>query len=156
MASREALCGKLQKDIDLKSSAAHYYKLWRKESHKIPTASSPNVQAVALHEGDWHTHGAIKTWNYTIDGKQAVFKEKVEFNDANMTITLHGIEGDLYSELKFYRLTIKVIPKNNGSVAKLAIEYERLNEDIPIPNNYMDLVVSVVQDIDAHVHGAST
>ncbi|PKI73915.1 hypothetical protein CRG98_005679 [Punica granatum] len=90
------------------------------------------------------------------DGKQAVFKEKVEFNDANMTITLHGIEGDLYSELKFYRLTIKVIPKNNGSVAKLAIEYERLNEDIPIPNNYMDLVVSVVQDIDAHVHGAST
>ncbi|PKI39069.1 hypothetical protein CRG98_040556 [Punica granatum] len=109
MASREALCGKLQKDIDLKSN-----------------------------------------------GKPTVLKEKVGFNDANMTITIHGIEGDLYNELKVFRLTIKVIPKNNGSVAKLAIEYERLNEDMPIPNNYMDLVVSVVQDTDAHVHRAST
>ncbi|OWM86187.1 hypothetical protein CDL15_Pgr011011 [Punica granatum] len=54
MASPEALCGKLQKDIELKSSAAHYYKLWRKETHKIPTASSPNIQAVYFQCGTWN------------------------------------------------------------------------------------------------------
>lgn len=66
MASPEALCGRLQKDIDLKSSAQQYYKMWRTDSHQIPTATSQNIQAVALHEGDWHTHGAIKIWNYTV------------------------------------------------------------------------------------------
>ncbi|OWM70343.1 MLP-like protein 328 [Punica granatum] len=156
MASPEALRGKLQKDIDLKSSAADYYKLWRKESHKIPTASSKNIQAVALHEGDWHTNGAIKRWNYTLDGKSAVFKEKMEFDDANMTVTIHGMEGDVFDEYKVYRGTCKVVPKNKGSVAKLGVEYERVNEDAPIPNKYMDFFVSVSQDIDAHAYTAST
>ncbi|PKI73925.1 hypothetical protein CRG98_005689 [Punica granatum] len=108
MASPEALCGKLQKDIELKSSAAHYYKLWRKETHKIPTASSPNIQAVYFQCGTWNRNPCSHSY---YDGKPAVFKEKVEFNDANMTITIHGIEGDLYNELKFYRLTIKGYPE---------------------------------------------
>ncbi|MDK0841582.1 MLP family protein, partial [Clostridium perfringens] len=102
--------------------------------HKVPTATSRNIQAVALHEGDWHTHGAIKIWNYTIDGKPEVFKEKVEFDDANMTFYLHGLEGDLFKDLKVYRPIWKIVPKNKGSVAKIALEYERMNEDAPIPN----------------------
>ncbi|OWM86188.1 MLP-like protein 328 [Punica granatum] len=156
MASPEALHGRLQKDIDLKSSADQYYRMWRKESHKIPTATTQNIQAVALHEGDWHDHGAIKIWNYTVEGKSGTFKEKVEFDDANMTFTLHGIEGDVYDEYKVYRPICKVVPKSKGSVAKLALEYERVNEDTPIPNKYMDFFVSMTQDIDAHAYAAST
>ncbi|PKI45784.1 MLP-like protein 328 [Punica granatum] len=156
MASSEALHGRLQTDIDLKSSAEEYYKMWRKEAHKIPTATGQNIQAITLHEGDWHDHGAIKIWNYTVDGKSGVFKEKVEFDDASMTITLHGIEGDVYNEYKVYRPICKVVPKNRGSVAKLVIEYERVNEDAPIPNKFMDLFVSMTKDIDAHAYAAST
>ncbi|PKI73928.1 hypothetical protein CRG98_005692 [Punica granatum] len=109
MASPEALHGRLQKDIDLKSK-----------------------------------------------GKSGTFKEKVEFDDANMTFTLHGIEGDVYDEYKVYRPICKVVPKSKGSVAKLALEYERVNEDTPIPNKYMDFFVSMTQDIDAHAYAAST
>ncbi len=90
------------------------------------------------------------------DGKSGVFKEKVEFNDANMTFTLHGVEGDVFDEYKVYRGTCKVVPKNKGSVAKLALEYERVNEDVPIPNKYMDFFVRMTEDIDAHAYAAST
>ncbi|KAK4778354.1 hypothetical protein SAY87_018541 [Trapa incisa] len=156
MASPEALYGKLQKDIDLKSSAEQYYKMWRTNSHQIPTATSQNIQAIALHEGDWHTNGAIKIWNYTIDGKSGVMKEKVEFDDENMTFTIHGIEGDIYDEYKVYRPVCKLVPKTKGCVAKLAIEYERLKEDMPIPNNYMDIFVNMTQDIDSYAVASST
>ncbi|PKI73923.1 hypothetical protein CRG98_005687 [Punica granatum] len=53
MASPEAFHGGLQKDIDLISSADQYYKLWRKEVHEILSATSQNIQAVALHEGKY-------------------------------------------------------------------------------------------------------
>ncbi|MDK0841537.1 MLP family protein [Clostridium perfringens] len=145
----------MQKDIDLKSSATGFYQLFRKESHKVPTATSRNIQAVALHEGDWHTHGAIKIWNYTMDGKPEVFKEKVGFDDANMTITVHGLEGDLFKHYKVYWAALKIVPKNKGSVAKISLEYERVNEDAPIPNKYMDFLVSMTEDIDAHLSTAS-
>ncbi|OWM86185.1 hypothetical protein CDL15_Pgr011009 [Punica granatum] len=90
------------------------------------------------------------------EGKSETFKEKVEFDDANMTFTLHGIEGDVYDEHKVFRPICKVAPKTKGCVAKLAIEYERVNEDAPIPNKYMDFFVSFTQDIDAHAYAAST
>lgn len=90
-----------------------------------------------------------------VEGKSGVFKEKVEFDDMNMTFTLHGIEGDVYEEYKVYRPICKIVPKSKGCVAKLVIEYERVNEDVPIPNKYMDLFVSMTQDIDAHACASS-
>lgn len=84
------------------------------------------------------------------EGKSGVFKEKVEFDDKNLTFTLHGIEGDVYDDYKLYKPICKVVPKSKGCVAKLAIEYERVSEDAPIPNKYIDFFVSLTEEIDAH------
>lgn len=84
------------------------------------------------------------------DGKSGVFKEKVEFNDANLTVTLHGVEGDIYDEYKVYRPVCKLIPKAQGSLAKLSIEYEKHKESDPNPDKYLAFFISMTKDIDSH------
>jgi hypothetical protein len=34
-------------------------------------------------------------------------------------------------------------------LARLIIEYEKLNENIPVPDKYMDFMITVTKDIDA-------
>jgi len=80
-----------------------------------------------------------------------VFKEKVEFDDDNMSVTLHGIEGHLYDEYKVYKPVCKDVPKEHGSVAKLSIEYEKYKESDPNPDKYMAVFIEMAKDIDAHV-----
>ncbi|KAK3421523.1 hypothetical protein EUGRSUZ_G02170 [Eucalyptus grandis] len=145
------LHGKLEAEVELKSPADKFFKFWRSETHKMPTVTSKNIQGTNLHEGDWDQHGAIKTWNYTVDGKSGVLKEKVEFDDDNMSVTLHGIEGHLYDEYKVYKPVCKVVPKEHGSVAKLSIEYEKYKESDPNPDKYMAVFIEMAKDIDAHV-----
>ncbi|XP_030529106.1 MLP-like protein 328 [Rhodamnia argentea] len=148
------LRGKLEAEVDLKSPADKFFKVWRSETHKLPTATSKNIQGVKVHEGDWDQHGAIKIWNYTVDGKSEVFKEKVEFDDDNMSFTLHGTEGHVFDAWKVFKPACKLVPKEQGSVAKLSIEYEKYKASDPNPDKYMAFFIDMTKDIDAHVLSA--
>ncbi|KAK3421530.1 MLP-like protein 328 [Eucalyptus grandis] len=148
------LQGKLEAEVELKAPADKFYKIWRSETHKMPTATSKNIQGIKVHEGDWDQHGAIKIWNYTVEGKSEVFKEKVEFDDDNMSFTLHGIEGHIFDTWKVFKAACKVVPKGQGSVAKLSMEYEKYKESDPSPDKYMAVLVDMTKDIDAHIASA--
>ncbi|KAK3421526.1 hypothetical protein EUGRSUZ_G02173 [Eucalyptus grandis] len=138
------LKGKLETEVELKAPADKFFKIWRSETHKLPTATSKNIQGVKVHEGDWDQHGAIKIWNYT----------KVEFDDDNMSFTLHCIEGHVFDTWKVFKPACKVIPKEQGSLAKLSIEYEKYKESDPNPDKYMPFFIDMVKDIEAHVLSA--
>ncbi|XP_030475374.1 MLP-like protein 328 [Syzygium oleosum] len=148
------LRGKVEAEVELKSPADKFFKIWRSETHKLPTAASKNIQGVKVHEGDWDQHGAIKIWNYTVEGKSEVLKEKVEFDDDNMSFTLHGIEGDVFDQWKVFKALCKVVPKEQGSVAKLRMECEKYKVSDPNPDKYMAVFIEVTKDIDAHVSSA--
>ena len=49
---------------------------------------------------------------------------------------------------KVYKPIWKLTPKVSGCLAKLSIEYEKLNPDVPIPETYIDLMVNLTKDID--------
>ncbi|KAI3433155.1 Bet_v_1 domain-containing protein [Psidium guajava] len=148
------LRGKLEAEVELKSPADKFFKVWRSESHKMPTVTSKNIQGIKVHEGDWDQHGAIKIWNYTVDGKSEVFKEKVEFNDENMSVTLNGIEGHIFDTYKVFKAACKLVPKEQGSLAKLSMEYEKHKASNPNPDKYMAVLIDMTKDIDAHVLSA--
>ncbi|XP_030529110.1 MLP-like protein 328 [Rhodamnia argentea] len=148
------LRGKLEADVELRSPADKFFKVWRSESHKMPTVTSKNIQGIKVHEGDWDQHGAIKIWNYTVDGKSEVFKEKVEFDDDNMSVTLNGIEGHIFDTYKVFKAGCKLVPKQRGSLAKLSIEYEKKKASDPNPDKYMAVLIAMTKDIDAHVLSA--
>lgn len=61
------------------------------------------------------------------------------------------MEGDLLTHYKSYKATVKTTPKPDGGSVKVSVDYEKLNEDVPAPDKYLDFVVNVVKDIDAHI-----
>ncbi|KAJ0257031.1 hypothetical protein HA466_0079680 [Hirschfeldia incana] len=138
-------------EVPLKGSAENHYKRWKSENHIFSDAIGHHIQGVAMHEGDWDSHGSIR-WNITCDGKPEVFKEKREVDDETMTLTLRGLGGHAVEKYKVYDVIYQFIPKSKeGCVCKITLIWEKRNEDTPEPINYMKFVKSLVADMDDHV-----
>ncbi|XP_030958864.1 MLP-like protein 28 [Quercus robur] len=144
-----ALKYKLGTEVEIKSPPEKYYNIFKGQAFHVPNAVPDHIQGVDVHEGDWETHGSVKIWKYTMEGKSdLVFKEKVEYDDENRSATLIAIDGDVMQEYKSFKGTYQVVPKGTGSLAKLTIEYEKLSDDVPAPDKYITLMVNVTKGID--------
>ncbi|KAM7267897.1 hypothetical protein ACFE04_010063 [Oxalis oulophora] len=149
-----SLIGKIETEVEFKANADEFYKHVRSEHHKFPNVSSDHVQNVEVHEGDWETHGSIKSWNYSIDGKNEVLKEKVEIYDENKTVTLTALEGsDCLKLYKSCKITFVVVTSTSGDggVVKVIIDYEKLDETIEEPNHYLNFLVNLLKKLDSHL-----
>ncbi|CAN1258600.1 MLP-like protein 329 [Linum perenne] len=144
------MSGKLEAEVELKSPPAKFFNVFRKAAHHIPTHTPSNVQAVKCHHGDWDSPDAIKIWNYTFEGKPEVFKERVEFDEQKKIMKATGLEGDPMKIYKVFNVIYEFVSNNGGGgVVKLAIEYEKLDPNSPVPTKYMDLMVNLTKEIDA-------
>ncbi|GLT78409.1 hypothetical protein SLA2020_499460 [Shorea laevis] len=147
---------KLEAYVPINAPADKYYNVFKNRPHHLPNISTERLQNCQLHGGgswDAHGHGSIKTWTYTIGGKaNQSFKERVEFDDATKTITLIGLEGDVFKEFKLYNVIYQPIPKDSNScVVKSVIEYEKLRDDGPDAHRYLDFIVGIAKDVEAHL-----
>ncbi|KAF8040172.1 hypothetical protein BT93_B2410 [Corymbia citriodora subsp. variegata] len=151
-----SLEGKLEVEIDIQSSADKFYNLFKSQIYHLPTISSDIFQKVELHDGDWNSSGAVKHWNYTLDGKALTVKEKVKVDDENKSITLNIMEGDILKEFKSFKSIEQATAKadGNGSTVKWTIEYEKLNESVAEPKSYTDALIKITKDVDAHLLNA--
>ncbi|PON48641.1 Major latex protein domain containing protein [Parasponia andersonii] len=148
------LKGKVETEFEIKAPPQKFYQMFRKTAHHLPNAAGDHVQGVDVHEGDWESHGSVKVWKYTVDGKQEWFKEKVEFDDENNMVSMVGLEGDVFQHYRSFKPVYHVVPKGEGSLAKLSIEFERLDANVPPPNKYLNVMVNVTKDMDAHLQKA--
>ncbi|KAF2316804.1 hypothetical protein GH714_042145 [Hevea brasiliensis] len=135
--------------LELNDAADHFYKIFYSEAHHVPNASD-SIHSVEDHEGDWETPGSTKLWKYTL-GNPEFFKEKVDVDKVNKTITFTAVEGHVLEQYKSYKAILQVIPKGDGGLVKICVEYEKLKADDPPPSKYLDILVSVVKDVDAHL-----
>ncbi|GAV67497.1 Bet_v_1 domain-containing protein [Cephalotus follicularis] len=143
---------RVETEVELKSPPEKIYNLFKKEAYLIPAASPTNLQTVEVHEGDWETHGSVKLWKYTLEGNAETFKERIELDDENLKVTLVGLDGDVFKFYKSYKIIIHYVPKGEGTLAKVALEYEKLSEHVPDPiYKYLALVVTLTKDKDAHL-----
>ncbi|CAN1747899.1 MLP-like protein 328 [Linum perenne] len=142
--------GKVEAEVELKAPPAKFFNVFRKAAHHIPTHTPSNIQAVDCHHGDWESHDGIKIWNYTCEGKAEVFKERVEFDEPNRIIKLNGLEGDVMKIYKVFNPIFELVSseKGDGGVAKLSIEYEKMDPSFPAPTKYLDFMISLTKDTD--------
>ncbi|KAM7270409.1 hypothetical protein ACFE04_029623 [Oxalis oulophora] len=144
---------RLVAEEDFQAPPKKLYKIWKETPHHMPNVSPKNLQAVEHHDGDWksHGHGSVKTWNYTCEGKVEVFKERVEFDDANFKVTLIGVGGDVFKFYKSFQCIWHFIPKGSGTLARITVEYEKLSDDMPDAINYLNFIVDFHRDTNAHL-----
>ncbi|CAI0442272.1 unnamed protein product [Linum tenue] len=144
------MSGKLEAEVELHCSPEKIYEVFRKSGHELPGHAPTHVQGVQVHEGEWDAHGTVKFWIYTCEGKMEVFKERVEYDDANRIMKLNGLEGDVMKLYKVYTSIYEFVAGGGGNgVAKLSIEYEKRDPSVPAPTKYLNLVSLFVEEADA-------
>ncbi|KAI4385865.1 hypothetical protein MLD38_003854 [Melastoma candidum] len=146
---------KMEVDVEIKATAEQFYQVFRTRPHHLPDICS-DVDAAEIHDGEWHAHGSTRSWTYKSGGKSEKIKEKIEFDNAKKKVTHVGIEGDVFQYYKSYKGSWEAIPKpgGEGAIVKVAVEYEKVNKDAPSPDNYLEIMVGITKEIDAHLTNA--
>ncbi|XP_044491003.1 MLP-like protein 43 [Mangifera indica] len=147
-----AKSGKIEVDLEIQAPAEKYYHIFKIQSHHLPNISSDNLKGVDLHEGEWHKEGSIKTWKYTVGGREETYKEKIMVDDQKKSVTLVGLDGDVFKNYKSWKGTFQATPKDEKScVVKHIVEYEKRTETVPEPHEYLYFMVKITLDIAAHL-----
>ncbi|KAF2606649.1 hypothetical protein F2Q68_00046242 [Brassica cretica] len=134
MAEAANLVGKLEADVEIKSSAEKFYHMWAGRVHDLPKATPDKIQNCELQEGDWGKVGSVVIWSYVI-GKSLV--EEVE-REKNL-ITFRVIKSDLLKMYKSFVSTIQVTPKHGGpgGIVHWDLEYEKVSEEVGHPESHL-------------------
>ncbi|CAH8257773.1 unnamed protein product [Arabidopsis lyrata] len=154
MAEASSLVGKLETEVEIKASAGKFHHMFVERPHHVSKATPSKIQGCDLHEGDWGKVGSIVIWNYVIDGKVSVVKDRIEAVEPEKNlITFKVIEGDLMKEYTSFVITIQVTPKHkgSGSVVHWHFEYEKINEEVAHPENLLQFAAEMSKEIDEHL-----
>ncbi|KAJ4840590.1 hypothetical protein Tsubulata_021425 [Turnera subulata] len=148
-----SLKGNLGAQVEIKTDAKTFHDVFSARPHHISNMTPEKIKGVDLHEGDLGTAGTILVWNYVHEGVPKIAKVIVEaIDDVNLSTTFTVIEGDLLTEFKVFKNTVKATPKANGegTIVLWHIEYEKLHEGIPDPHSMVKLGIHLTKDIDNH------
>ncbi|KAF5745193.1 MLP-like protein 28 [Tripterygium wilfordii] len=119
---------KLETTIQVKAPAHKLYNAFAKQCIHHADYSPNLTKSAEICEGDWETNGSVMLWNYVIDGKTGTFKERTELDDEHMIVK-------------------PATPKGEGSLASVAIAYEKLREDVPAPDHYLEYMIELAKKI---------
>ncbi|RZC75854.1 hypothetical protein C5167_000056 [Papaver somniferum] len=88
---------------------------------------------------------------------EVTLKDKiVATDDETRTLSIRIIDGDLLCMYPKFEYTLTVTPvvtqrREQSSLLKLSVEYEKKNEDVPPPHEYMELATSLYRAIAGHL-----
>ena len=80
-----------------------------------------------------------------------VAKEKiVAIDEEDKSVTFKVVGGHLLEEFKSCVLSVHVDTKGEDNLVTWTIDYEKLNEGVKDPTSYLDFLLSITRDIEAH------
>ncbi|XP_026441379.1 major latex protein 149-like [Papaver somniferum] len=146
------LVGKLVIESEVNCNADKYYQIY-KQHEDLPSAVPHIVTSAKSVEGHGTTSGCVKEWGYIHEGKTFTCREKTTYTDETRTIYHSIFEGELMNDYKKFDLTLVVEPKANGhgSIVKYIIDYEKINEDSPVPIPYLFFFQQITEDLNTHL-----
>lgn len=85
---------------------------------------------------------------HAADGKYQTAKHIVHVNEEEKWITWDLIGGDLKEFYKSFLFTVKVDKKGEYSLVTWILEYEKVNEDVPDPDSYLDFFTKLTKGVE--------
>ncbi|XP_026438278.1 major latex protein 15-like [Papaver somniferum] len=146
------LVGKLVTESEVNCNADKYYEMF-KQHEDVPKAIPHIFSAVKVVDGHGTTSGCVKHWDYIHEGKREFVHEKTTYDDETRTICHSAFRGDVMKAYKKFDPILVVKPKANGhgSIVSWTINYEKINEDSPVPISYLGFFQSSIDDLNSHI-----
>ncbi|XP_026445295.1 major latex protein 146-like [Papaver somniferum] len=149
------LVGKLITESEVNCNADKFYQMF-KHDENITNIIPHIYTSFKVVEGDGLISGCTKEWGYLSEGKARIVKEQTTFDDETRTIHHCAKAGDMMNDYKKFVLTLVVNPKahGQGSTVKWIIDYEKINEDSPVPFAYLSLCIKITEGLNSHIYAS--
>lgn len=149
----------LDVEVELKSPADKVWTALRDSTTLFPKAFPDQYKSIEVLEGDGKSVGSVRLINYA-DGISSIStsKEKIEkVEEEKRAASAIVVGGDLPKYYSHFKSHFVVVGKGDegGCVVKWSCEYEKTNEEIPIPHLIRDFAVKNFQDLDAYIQAGN-
>lgn len=155
------LQGKFEHVQEIKSRAISIMDYLGRKKYNLPKICPDKISSFEVLEGNWGVKNTVLLGRYLLDGKELISKEILEdIDEKKSSVTYNIIGGDM---MKFYK-ALKVIIQFQVDVitssdekknyVKSTFEYEKLNPEIPPPEQFKDFVAEIIKMIDEYVSSA--
>ncbi|KAI3502131.1 hypothetical protein L1887_30162 [Cichorium endivia] len=146
-----ATTGKIAREVEFKADVNLVYDIYKNKPNNSAIIAPDKVQGCDLVAGQWGASGSIILWHFIHDGKVETAKEIIEeVDDVAHKIVFKVIEGDVLEVYNPFIITVKTEDMGDKKLVIWTLDYEKVNESIPDPTPYLDLLCSVVGDLDAY------
>ncbi|KAI3971462.1 hypothetical protein MKW92_033633 [Papaver armeniacum] len=138
-------------------SADKFYCFLKNEATKFSQVCPHIIKSFQILAGDGNV-GTVRVMKIAAGASHEVtVKDKiVAANDETRTLSIRIIDGDLLCMYPKFEYTMTVTPvvtqrREQSSLLKLSVEYEKGNEDVPPPREYTELATSLYKAIAGHL-----
>ncbi|KAK1380584.1 MLP-like protein 34-like [Heracleum sosnowskyi] len=145
------LIGKLICQTSIKTDGDVFHEIFGTRPHHLHTMTPENIHGCDLHEGEFGKVGSFIIWKYSMDGKQMVEKHRVEaIDEEQKQVTYKVIEGELLKSFKIFVINVHVDTSGVDNLVTWSFDYEKVDESIKDPTEYLDFVLRINKDIETH------
>ncbi|KAI3867511.1 hypothetical protein MKX03_025597 [Papaver bracteatum] len=139
-------------------SADQLYSFYKNEMTKFPQVLPHIFKSVQILAGDGNSAGTVRLVKFSIgSSREEIMKEKIEtVVDESRTLRGSIIDGDILRMYPKFEYTTTVTPLvtqggEESCLVKVSVEYEKENEDIPNPTEYMELSSLIYKAVASHL-----
>ncbi|KAI3877943.1 hypothetical protein MKW98_001952 [Papaver atlanticum] len=139
-------------------SADQLYSFFKNERTKLPQVLPHIFKSVQILAGDGNSAGTVRLVKFsTGTSREEIMKEKIEtVVDESRTLRGSIIDGDILRMYPKFEYTMTITPLvtqggEESCLVKLSVEYEKENEDVPNPTEYMELSSLIYKAVASHL-----
>ncbi|KAM4070597.1 hypothetical protein ACJW30_12G176500 [Castanea mollissima] len=144
--------GRLETEVAAKAPAYKFHEVNSKRIHETAKICPKYFQKIDLKEGEWGGESSVTCWYFVIDGKAVMSREILEkVDNENQSVTYNVIGGVLKETYQSFKFVVQAIPKDEGSLVRWTLIYEKLNVDVLDPNAMLQFGIDVTAEIDAYL-----
>ncbi|OWM76032.1 MLP-like protein 423 [Punica granatum] len=143
----------LDAEVEVKSPADKFWVDLRESTTLFPKIFPDQYKSINVLEGDGKSPGSVRIFHYG-EGSPLVkvSKEKIEeVDEANKFVMYSVIDGDLLKYYKNFKGTIKVVPKEEGSLVKWNCVFEKTSPEVPDPHVIKDFAIKNFVELDEFI-----
>ncbi|KZV50666.1 MLP-like protein 423 [Dorcoceras hygrometricum] len=146
------MASKFAVEVELKSNPQKVWERINDYTNFFPKAFPQVFESVVALKGDGNSPGSVRLIKYGPEVPLKTITEKIELVDEeNKKMSYSVIDGDILKLYTVFKATMEASSKGDGTLVTYSGEYERLNEQVPHPDNVTGFILNALLALDAYL-----